>query len=188
MVLNGGKSHRMGIAKGDIKYHEKAQKEVEADLLSQYCDKTFYSVSTNSETVSDYDVIVDSYLGLGPLGGILSAFRENPDRAWLVVACDLPYLDSVTISQLVHARNPSKVATCFYNPETNFPEPLLTIWEPLAYEVMMDFLSQGYSSPRKVLINSDIEVIDLKDPIRLKNANTPEERDAAELFFMSPDC
>ena len=81
--------------------------------------------------------------------------------------------------QLVNHRNPTKLATCFYNPETEFPEPLITIWEPKAYPVLLEFLSQGYSCPRKVLINTDIEMIQMKDPTKMTNANTDEERKIA---------
>lgn len=30
--------------------------------------------------------------GIGPLVGLLSAFREDPGSAWLVVAVDMPFL------------------------------------------------------------------------------------------------
>jgi len=161
LVLSGGKSLRMKEDKGAIVYHEKAQREHGADLLTAYCNKVYLSVRSEqaTQTKSDYRMIEDVYLGLGPYGGILSAFMQDPNTAWLTIACDLPYLDQASLDQLVTARNMSKVATCFYNPETDFPEPLITIWEPRAYPVLLAFLSQGYSCPRKVLINSDIEMV-----------------------------
>jgi len=185
LVLNGGKSQRMGFSKGEINYHGKSQKEVEAELLAEFCSQTYYSVSgpSTDQEGSDYDTIIDSFTGLGPYGGILSAFREDPNSAWLSLACDLPYLDKDVIRQLVERRNPSKLATCFYNPETNFPEPLITIWEPRAYPILLDFLSQGYSCPRKVLINSDIEMIEMDEPLKMRNANTPDEKSEAESFI-----
>ena len=185
LVLNGGKSQRMGSAKSHINYHGKPQSEYEADLLKQFCTTTYLSTSQHSVTEegSSYESIPDTFIGLGPFGGILSAFRKDPNAAWLTVACDLPYLDKETVAQLVRARNTSKVATCFYNPETDFPEPLITIWEPRAYPILLDYLAQGYSCPRKVLINSDIEMIKMADPIKMKNANTPEERVEAEGYL-----
>ncbi|MGA0212736.1 MAG: molybdenum cofactor guanylyltransferase, partial [Flavobacteriaceae bacterium] len=77
---------------------------------------------------------------------------------------------------LVEGRNPNKLATCFYNSQTQFPEPLITLWEPKAYPVLLDFLSRGYSCPRKVLINSSIEMLTLEDEKVLFNANTPEDK------------
>ena len=112
---------------------------------------------------------------MGPFGAILSAFQTNPNAAWLVAACDQPLIDAGVLKELISKRNPSKYATAFYNPETDFPEPLITIWEPRAYSELLHFLSLGYSCPRKVLINSDIELLELEDSLVLKNANTPEE-------------
>jgi len=179
LVLKGGKSIRMGSHKGEIHYHDKKQEEHAADLLNDLGSETYYSVASKS-SASSYPEIEDSFIGLGPFGGILSAFRSDPNSAWLTIACDQPYLDEGTLTELVKARNPSKLATCFYNPETDFPEPLITLWEPRAYPVLLDYLAQGYSCPRKVLINSDIEMINMSDPTKMRNANTPEERLAAE--------
>lgn len=186
LVLAGGKSQRMGEDKGQLQYHGKAQSVHEADLLSDFCDGTFISSATKlTSGKTNYKHIVDTFIGLGPYGGILSAFREDPNAAWLSLACDLPYLSKSTLSQLVTSRNPSKLATCFYNPETDFPEPLITIWEPKAYPVLLEFLAQGYSCPRKVLINSDIEMITMDRVIEMKNANTPDEREEAIRFLTS---
>jgi molybdenum cofactor guanylyltransferase len=58
---------------------------------------------------------------------------------------------------------------------------LITIWEPRAYPVLLSFLAQGISCPRKVLINSDIELLDVPNIDALMNVNTPEERALIEL-------
>jgi molybdopterin-guanine dinucleotide biosynthesis protein A len=123
--------------------------------------------------------IVDTFTGLGPFGGILSAFRYDPNCAYLSIPCDVPFIDESLIRNLIEHRDTSKVATCFHNKETDFPEPLITIWEPKAYSRLLYFLSLGYSCPRKVLINSDIKEIDPPHELSLFNANTPEESEFA---------
>ena len=177
LVLAGGKSTRMGQDKGLLNYYGKAQREYMADLLAPFCQEVFLSCRAEQEASiqSSYPTLVDTFTGLGPFGAILSAFRQQPNRACLVVACDLPLLDKKTLQQLVHQRNASQVATAFHNPATNFPEPLITIWEPKAYLVLLQFLTQGYSCPRKVLINSAIELVEIPDATVLKNVNKPEE-------------
>ena len=176
LVLAGGKSQRMGRDKGLIDYHGKAQREYEADLISPHCSDTYISVSENQggKIESKYKLVKDTFTGLGPYGAILSAFREYPNNAWLTVACDLPLLNEEAIKLLVASRNSSKLATCFHNPDTEFPEPLITIWEPRAYPVLLEFLSQGYSCPRKVLINTDIEEIKTNKIEFMQNVNDPE--------------
>jgi len=116
--------------------------------------------------------VEDKFIELGPFGAILSAFQKDPNAAWLVVACDLPFLNQKALTFLKENRAISKVATAFHNPETNFPDPLITIWEPKSYQILLNFLAQGYSCPRKVLINSDIETLTYDSSI-LTNVNDP---------------
>jgi len=180
LVLAGGKSTRMNKDKALLDYHGKPQQEHAFELLETVCDNVF--VSSRDEEQSNevgYASISDKFIGLGPYGGILSAFMYEPNVAWLVVAVDLPFLDKATIANLVSSRNSSKLATCFIDPKNEFPEPLITIWEPKAYPQMLNFLSKGYSCPRKVLINSEVEVITERDAHALTNVNTPEELDSA---------
>lgn len=181
LVLAGGKSTRMQTDKGSLTYYGQSQRQHTYQLLNTLCNHTYISYadeqSVNREEYLDY--ITDQYLGLGPLGGILSAFQQQPDAAWLTVACDLPYLSAETLNYLVQHRNPSKLATAFIDPEGKFPEPLITIWEPRAYAILLQFLGMGYSCPRKVLINSDIELLQAPNVQDLQNINHPHERDEA---------
>ena len=175
LVLAGGKSLRMGKDKGLIEYFGKPHREYLYDLLSESVGKVFYSIRPGQKReLKGKPVVVDSISDLGPLGALISAFREHPGNAWLVVATDLPLVNSETIGHLIRARNPSKMATAFYNPATDFPEPLITIWEPKAFPVLLDFFGLGYSCPRKVLINSDIELLQPAQPETLINVNDPD--------------
>lgn len=180
LVLAGGKSQRMGQDKGLIEYHGQPQREFLAEQLQSVCGEVYYSIRPDQDTELPGPVIKDSFIGLGPFGAILSAFREHPNAAWMVVACDLPLLDKKALQQLAQKRNSSKLATAYHNPATGWPDPLVTIWEPRAYPVLLQFLTQGYSCPRKVLINSEIEMINAPDPNILLNANSPEEKAEVE--------
>ena len=177
LVLAGGKSQRMGFDKGAVNWFGKEQRYFMADMLQPFCREVFISCKEEQKSGIDinYNVLSDTFTGLGPYGAILSAFREYPDNAWLVVACDLPLLDADTIGYLVSQRDVSKIATAFNSPYDEFAEPLITIWEPKSYPVLLSFLSQGYSCPRKALINNDIRLLDAPDPGTLTNVNTPEE-------------
>ena len=181
LVLAGGKSQRMGTDKGLINYHGKAQREYMADILTSLCDQTYLSFRQGQlDAPSTYPIIEDRFLGLGPFGAIASAFLQAPNHAWLVVACDLPLLDESTLKHLVDNRNPSSIATAFNSPVNEFPEPLIAIWEPKSYPVLMQFLTQGYSCPRKVLINSEVHLLDAPDGNKLMNVNHPEDLQTAK--------
>lgn len=173
LVLAGGKSMRMGKDKTQIKYHHKPQVNHVVDLLEGLSLDTYVSIA---ETSTNYDVkiIKDSFVNLGAFGAVCSAFQHNPNTAWLVLASDLPFIDSTLIELLLSKRNPSKAATAIKGKSQEFMEPLITIYEPKAYPILLSFLSQGYACPRKMLINSDVEIIEVDDGL-IRNVNTPEE-------------
>ena len=176
LVLVGGKSTRMGTDKSVLDYYGKPQKEVAKELLESTHLETFYSVRNSSEKE---DEIHDTFLNLGPFGGICSAFQKNPNVAWLVLAIDLPFVNKKLINKLLSKRNPSKVATAIQGKNKEFPEPLITIYEPKTYPILLQYLAQGYSCPRKMLINSDVEIIKVEDDF-IRNINTFEEFELAK--------
>ncbi|HAO28448.1 MAG TPA: molybdenum cofactor guanylyltransferase, partial [Chryseobacterium indologenes] len=73
------------------------------------------------------------------------------------------------------SRDPEKAATTYESPFDGLPEPLITIWEPKSYPLLLNFLGTGNTCPRKVLINSDPLILKPENPDALMNVNTPEE-------------
>ncbi|AQX03068.1 NTP transferase domain-containing protein [Elizabethkingia anophelis] len=182
LVLAGGKSTRMGTAKDLMNWHGKEQRYFAADLLTPFCDEVFISCRQDQLENFDtsYNALTDTFLNMGPFGGILSALRSQRDKAWLVVACDLPLLDKNSLSFLTASRNSEKVATTYESPFDGLPEPLITIWEPKSYPLLLNFLGIGNTCPRKVLINSDTLIIKPQNPDALMNVNTPEDATKAQ--------
>jgi molybdopterin-guanine dinucleotide biosynthesis protein A len=173
LVLAGGKSTRMGTDKGTLDFYGKNQRDFAIDLLEKNHLKTYLSVR-KEQNISIENKVEDTFIGLGPFGAICSAFQSNPNVAWLVLATDLPFVNEAVIQKLLKHRNPSKAATTIKGKGKEFPEPLITIWEPKSYTLLLNYLAQGYSCPRKVLINADTEIVEVADDL-IRNINTPEE-------------
>ena len=188
LVLDGGKSVRMGHDKSIIKWHGSEQRYYMADLLKSVCSNVFISCrqEQQSEIDPEYQVIPDSYTGSGPMTGILSAFKAYPDVAWLVTACDLPLLDAATLKYLIKNRDANGIATTFESPFDSLPEPLITIWEPAGYEVLLSFLADNFTCPRKVLIrnNERVRMLKAPNPDALMNANTPEDAEKVKEILL----
>jgi molybdopterin-guanine dinucleotide biosynthesis protein A len=179
LILAGGKSTRMGSDKADIDYHGLPQWQYLRNILTDKGLEIF--ISCREEQVGRFpgmQTIVDTFGDLGPLGAILSAFRSDPNAAWMVLACDLPLFDAAALRYLLDGRAPAAPATAFRQAgdESGFPEPLVAIWEPKIYTRALQFLAQGVNCPRKVLINSATRLLDAPRPHVLSNVNTPEER------------
>ena len=182
LVLAGGKSVRMGKAKDLLHWHGKEQRYFAADLIAPFCEEVFISCRQDQLENFDpgYKALTDTFLNMGPFGGILSALRSRRDTAWLVVACDLPLLDPKSLAFLLRSRDPEKAATTYESPFDGLPEPLITIWEPKSYPLLLHFLGMGNTCPRKVLINSDTLILKPENPDALMNVNTPEDAEKAK--------
>ena len=171
LILSGGLSTRMGEDKRLINYHDKTQEQFLFELLKPYCSEVYVSINQNQLTNLPY--ILDLDLSIkSPIVGILSAFVKNPETAWLVIACDMPFVNQEAIEYLIKHRNPDKFATAFENPEEHFPEPLLAIYEPKIFEKLQEAVSEGKKSPMKVLQKLDIELLQVFDNEILINVNT----------------
>lgn len=173
LVLAGGKSERMGKDKGLLDYFGKSQRIFSLEMLEKLNLKSYLSVR-KEQKINQNNIIEDKFTGLGPFGAICSAFQHDPNKAWLVLATDLPYADEKLIRHLMNQRDPSKVATAIKGKDKRFPEPLITIWEPRAYSIMLQYMAMGISCPRKVLINSEVKIVEVDDDY-IVNVNTPEE-------------
>lgn len=172
LILIGGKSSRMGTDKSLLNYHGKPQREYLFDLAKKYCSEVYFSCRTEQQFSKN--TIIDKY-ELGPMGGILSAFDYQPNTAWLVVACDMPLIDEKSFQTLINHRNKAKIATAFLNPETNAPDPLFTIYEPKAFQLMTKYVEAGNKSPKIFLQNNNTEIILSANLSFLTNVNTKEE-------------
>lgn len=183
LVLVGGKSTRMKKDKSLLEYHGKKQVLYCFDLLGQFCDQVFISNRKEQSRLAAYrnlPQIHDVFVDIGPLGGILSAMIRHPEVAWLVLACDLPFVRESTIRTLIKKRNFSKRATAYRSTcEPNLPEPLCAIYEPKALFQFLQFLSQGVQCPRAILLRSDTHLIAQNEEASLDNVNSPQEYQAA---------
>ena len=189
LVLAGGLSSRMGTDKALLSYHAGNQLVTTAALLSDKCDKVFISCrQEQAETYSGYGhpIITDCYLGMGPMGGLLSAQRSHPDSAWLVTACDLPFVEADTIASLLSSRDPFRFATAFTSPGSKLPEPLLTIYEPKTRQALLQQHASGNDSLSSFLRHSRILSTESNAPSTLRNVNDPASM--AEVKEVLKEC
>ena len=182
LVLAGGHSTRMGQDKAVLAYHGATQLDWAMALIKPFVERAFVSVrpdQVNDPVRAQYKQIVDTQENLGPVAGILAAQAQYPDVAWLVLACDLPFLDAATIDRLIAAREPRRQATAYRSSHDGLPEPLCAIYEPSSHETLAARVANGKQCPRKFLIEGDTVLIDQTNPRALDNINTPGEREAA---------
>ena len=189
LLLAGGQSRRMQRDKAALEYAGEPQLTRAARLLQPLVSKLFVSVRAGQELDVQrraFEPIVDRQPDLGPLGGIHAALHTHPDAAWLVLACDLPFLDVATLQQLIASRVPGKLATAFRSRFDGMPEPLCAIWEPASRKAVDEWLRLGKSCPRSLMKHHDVALLELMNPRALDNINTAEEYLAARGVLNGP--
>lgn len=182
LLLAGGRSTRMQRDKAGIEYDGQPQLARAMALLAPLVVRAFVSVRADQRDDPQrraYDCIVDALPDSGPIGGIHAALRAHPEAAWLVLACDLPFLDAATLQQLIAARDTGRIATAFRSSHDGKPEPLCAIWEPRSAAAVDAWLASGQRCPRGLLAQADIALLTLRAPQALDNINTGPEYAAA---------
>jgi len=164
LVLAGGRSSRMRRDKAALEFRAgETQLDVAMKLLEGRVAKAFVSVRADQRddaARARYPHIVDRGDIEGPIAGISAAFSIYPDMAWLVLACDLPFLDASTLDTLLLARDPNFDATAFRSSHDGLPEPLCAIYEPAARVALNQQIAAGWWE----LASDQAAVIDFTPP------------------------
>ena len=177
VVLAGGASRRMGRDKAMLEYRGRSQVAIAFDLVSRHCQRTFVSVrpeQTDDPARAALPQIVDEVTDLGPIAGIAAAQAAHPGAAWLVVACDLPFLGDAALARLAAARGVDAIVA-YRSSHDGLPEPLCAIYEPSTGAAILDAIARGRRCPRKFIIESGVPLLEQADPAALDNVNTPQE-------------
>jgi molybdenum cofactor guanylyltransferase len=187
LVLSGGHSVRMGRDKALIAYRGEPEILRAAGLLAGATAEVYLSVRPDqaAERASlGWPLLPDRLLGFGPLGGILSALESDPASAWLVLGCDMPFVDTDTLRTLLAGRDPWALATAFDSEHDGLPEPLCAIWEPRSRGRLLAVLAHGGACPRQALLQGTKRLPPAG--AALTNINHPEEASAARVRLADP--
>ena len=188
LVLAGGRSRRMGSDKAALQTDGETQLKRTVRLLNRHVDCVFVSTQADQSDApvrSGFDQIVDAYDDLGPVAGILSAMDSDPEKSWLVLACDLPNIDDETIEFLVANADADCLATAYVSVVDGLPEPLCAIWRPGSRAIIEQYVADGYQCPRKMLINSPTRLLEQPAPGALHNVNTPGDLAGTGVEFVT---
>jgi len=141
VVLCGGQSSRMGSDKGLLMFNDKTWTQKAIDTLDNFQIPVVISVNKNQykdySSIFRVDTIIpdDPSLQLhGPLYGLLSVHLKYPEEDLLILACDMPLIDSELIKQLL-TKYSNETADAFIYTTDGEPEPMPGIYKSkgLAY-------------------------------------------------------
>ncbi|MEO0796138.1 MAG: NTP transferase domain-containing protein [Verrucomicrobiota bacterium] len=181
LVLAGGRSRRLGRDKATLVYKGQLQLDRSIGVLKRYTEEVHISVREDQEYTVGADPIIDRMGEIGPLGGLLSAFFYHRDKDWLALGVDMPFVNVFTIKELIAARDPDKLATCFRAADGR-PEPLCTIYENRFKDKLLAAAKAGERSPKNILFENadEVKMVDIKDLSSLDCVVTAEDYLAAQ--------
>ena len=199
LILMGGKNSRMGgEKKAFLTYEGKPFYQWAAEAMSGL-DSIYLSVEEREAYPKlDYPMLEDTIKGIGPMGGILSSFKQCREDALLVLPCDMPKLSAGLVDRLLKAwRSDGRPAFAYAGERV---QPLLGIYtrdcipkleemvENGTYKMALlasllphHRITLGEDAPELFHINTKQEYADMK---RSKEPEADGRRDAPDLPVM----
>jgi molybdopterin-guanine dinucleotide biosynthesis protein A len=180
-MLVGGMSSRMGSAKQLMRFGESTMGEIVAGALggalgAERC--VALGAGELPAALSGYVKLPDPPGFGGPAAALIAAHRWCPEAAWIVAACDHPWLRAEQIRWLVSHRQATRWAVIPQQRDGR-AYPMLALYEPQALEALERMACDAperarpavlLDSPRTFLAEVPVELMD-----GWKNVNTPEE-------------
>lgn len=176
LILTGGKSQRMGMDKAFIDYHGQPQYRHLYDMLMNMQIPVCLSCSSEQEQkfVSGLNTLIDVFPSSGPITGLYSAFQLDPDADWLILACDMPLINSASISNLIKQHGEYDITT--YQSELKpFPEVVFTIYTPKVLPILETAVAEKQFSLQALLRQSKVEKVTPIDNQVLLNVNDKDD-------------
>ena len=190
LVLAGGRSQRMGTDKAALCHPDgRTLARRSHDLLVEAgCETVVISLRHEQDLPPGFDDLPAVQIARdpegpsqGPLGGMIAAMQMHPEAGWLVLACDLPRLDSASLRNLIFSIQPDEAFLAYRSEFDSLPEPLCALYAAGCLAVLQEAQADGIRCPRKVLIRHQCRLLEPHTPRALENANTPEDWQTATI-------
>ena len=177
-VLIGGESRRMGRPKHLIEQGGLTWLEIAVSKLDKKVEKVVISGGGEIPTALGGIPVIQDVPGLhGPLAGILSIMRWNPEVSWLVTGCDQPDIRDEALDWLLGVRNEDIVAILPDLQGNGLVEPLLAYYDCRCRHYFEELAERGTNRTSELVGRPG--VITPSPPHHLhdcwRNVNTPEE-------------
>lgn len=165
IILSGGKSTRMGVAKESLKYNDTYLLDIIISNLKKHFDEII--VVTNNKDffekkfIKSYKEILitsDIYKEMGPCAGLHSGLFLSSSENNYLYACDMPYTDDYYIEYLKSAQY--NKALVFKG--SNGYEPFQAMYKKTLIKDLESYLKKGKRSLNGFLREINPDIIDEK--------------------------
>ena len=186
-ILIGGKSSRMGQPKHllqGIEQRHESWIERTIRLVTPLVDGLVVSGKGDlPRSVAGGTRIPDIPGVEGPLTGVLSAMRWQPNKRWLVIACDMPFISKNAIEWLLLENEPGCWGRIPRLAGAKFCEPLFAVYDGRAAHLLEEQLLTGNLRVGKIAAYHKIDNPTIPGSLASawQNVNTPEQLESVRL-------
>ena len=138
-ILAGGKSKRMGEDKGLMIFKGQPLIQYVIDAVLQISDAIFIISSNHLYKQFGFPLIADLKKDLGPAGAIDTVLSHSTAKQNLIIACDMPFIDSLSIRTLIDQHH-AEITVPLLN---QYPEALFGIYESSIKQKWHQQVEQG---------------------------------------------
>ena len=172
-ILVGGRSSRMGQDKALLPWRSRTFLDHIADKVRAAAGSV--TLVGNSAAYRDMhmDSLADLHPGLGPLAGIEAALSSGLGDLNLIVACDLPLIETEWLTLLLATAQSSEANCIIAKGEDGRIHPLCGVYRPECLPAVRKALEEGRLKLMDILGDLPAEYGPVAGPIW--NVNTPEE-------------
>lgn len=177
-VLAGGKSSRMGTDKGLMHFRGKPLIQHMLDTLH-----TLYlplSLIANNVEYHRFGlpVYTDIIKEKGPMGGLLTALHYTKADSVLLLSCDMPFIETVAISQLLNDGRPNHDITAATAMQRIYP--LLAVYNKTLLPEVMKSIENGNLKMTEFIRSHhhtfcSMDALLVNHPWMLDNFNSPDD-------------
>jgi molybdopterin-guanine dinucleotide biosynthesis protein A len=175
VVLVGGASRRMGTDKASIVFDGLTLLDRAVGLLSEVF--TSVVVSGGDLAPRGVEVLPDLVPGLGPLGGLDTAYGAADGRGVFLLAVDMPFVDAATVRAI--AEPPVTGMSARVPVAASRRQPLCAVYGAGLGPVVRDRIEAKDRSMESLFAAVDLEEITGFDDDIFTNVNTQADLEAA---------
>jgi molybdenum cofactor guanylyltransferase len=179
-VLAGGQSTRMGADKAFVELDGRTLLSRALELVGAVVSNVWI-VGSKQKFTGLGQVVEDEFPDHGPLGGIHAGLRASPTDLNLMLAVDMPYLETGFLECLIRKAQSMKNAVTVPRVGRSW-QPLCAVYRKQFADLAEAKLRQGQNKIDPLFAQVDVYVVEeseLKDlgfsPDLFRNLNTPQE-------------
>jgi molybdopterin-guanine dinucleotide biosynthesis protein A len=155
---------------------DKALLPFRGSTLAQWIARQVAAAAGSATLVGNIALgIPDLYPGEGPLGGILTALEHTSAELNLIVACDMPHVETPLLRCLLEAARESDADVLLPRGPSGLVEPLCAVYQRRA---LLELRTRFDRGTRKITAGLEgLAVVTLKvaEVTQFQNLNTPED-------------